>query len=33
VAGQQREIDELRRSLSWRWTAPARLAYRLLKGR
>ncbi len=25
-------LDELQRSLSWRWTAPARAAYRVLKG-
>jgi hypothetical protein len=28
-----RRIDDLHQSLSWRWTSPARAAYRLLKGR
>jgi hypothetical protein len=28
-----RRIDEFQRSLSWRWTSPARAAYRMLTGR
>jgi hypothetical protein len=32
VDGLTRRVDELHRSLSWRWTAPARAAYRALKG-
>lgn len=28
-----RRLDEFQRSLSWRWTAPARAAYRVLRGR
>lgn len=28
-----RRLDEFHRSLSWRWTAPARAAYRMLRGR
>ena len=27
-----RRLDDLQRSLSWRWTAPARAAYRVFKG-
>jgi glycosyl transferase family 2 len=33
VADQAGRLDALHRSLSWRWTAPARAAYRLLRGR
>ncbi|MBI3490877.1 MAG: glycosyltransferase family 2 protein [Acidobacteria bacterium] len=33
VADQTRRLDALHGSLSWRWTAPARAAYRLLRGR
>lgn len=33
VDGLTRRIDGLQRSLSWRWTAPARAAYRMLRGR
>jgi hypothetical protein len=33
VADFMRQLDAFRQSLSWRWTAPARAAYRLLKGR
>jgi hypothetical protein len=30
VAERQRHLDEFQRSLSWRWTAPARAAYSVL---
>ena len=30
VDGLTRQLDDLRRSSSWRWTAPARAAYRLI---
>ncbi|MBZ5560507.1 MAG: glycosyltransferase family 2 protein [Acidobacteriia bacterium] len=33
VGDQTQRIDALHNSLSWRWTAPARAAYRLLRGR
>jgi len=33
VARLTTEVDAFRRSLSWRWTAPARAIYRLLTGR
>jgi len=33
VARLTSELDAFRRSLSWRWTAPARAIYRLLTGR
>ena len=33
VDGLTRRLDELHRSLSWRWTAPARAVYRVLRGR
>ena len=32
VDGLTRRLDELQRSLSWRWTAPARAVYRIVKG-
>jgi len=33
VADLLKQLDAFRRSLSWRWTAPARAVYRLLTGR
>jgi hypothetical protein len=33
VADYDRRLAEFQRSLSWRWTSPARTAYRLLRGR
>jgi hypothetical protein len=33
VADFMKQLDAVRRSLSWRWTAPARAVYRLLTGR
>ncbi|MBZ5560686.1 MAG: glycosyltransferase family 2 protein [Acidobacteriia bacterium] len=33
VDDQSKRIDALHNSLSWRWTAPARAVYRLLRGR
>ncbi len=33
VEDATRRLDEFHRSLSWRWTAPARAAYRMLGGR
>ena len=31
VEGLTRRLDELQRSLSWRWTAPARAAFRFIR--
>jgi uncharacterized coiled-coil protein SlyX len=33
VEALSRQVDDVERSLSWRWTAPARAAARLLKQR
>jgi hypothetical protein len=33
LARRTAELDQLHRSLSWRWTSPARAAYRILRGR
>ena len=33
VVEGMRRLEEFQRSLSWRWTSPARAAYRALKGR
>jgi hypothetical protein len=33
IADFMKQLDAFRRSLSWRWTAPARAVYRLLTGR
>ena len=33
VVEAERRLDQFHRSLSWRWTSPARAAYRVLRGR